>query len=229
MLQQEVTLRIIKHMNKDHQLALVDYVVVYGNVRASEIVKSSVNMVDVDKNKITIVYDSTKSKVPQTVSIDWESADELENITVKGLKDIKGKLVSMAKFAASKQGYSHQRINKVVPPRQGILMYILFGFLALGVYDIKALKESLAADPIVSKIVPFLPTFAFKVLLITEKNILLIFCSLYCIHIIEILFVMIPMSIKYRLPPSKKFIWCAMQFIEGFFCYNRFKALINDN
>ena len=73
---QEIKQRIIKHMNKDHQLAVIDYVVVYGNIKASDIIKPSVHMVDVNETKLVIVYDTTKSKSPQTLSIDWESETE---------------------------------------------------------------------------------------------------------------------------------------------------------
>lgn len=225
---QEVSQRIIQHMNNDHQLALIDYVVVYGNVRASDIVKSSVHLVEINETKIVIIYDSTKSKSPQTLSIDWESAIDLENKKVTSLKDVKGKLVSMAKYAAAKQGYSHQQISEVVYPRQAIFWYILFGFLSLGMYDIQNLKESFAADPVFSRILPLLPATAFKVLQVIEKNLAYIFYSLYTIHLGEILFIMLPMTIKYRLPPSKKLLWCFMSFFEGMFSYARFKTLVDD-
>lgn len=225
---QEANQRIIKHMNKDHQLALVDYVVVYGNIKASEIVKPSVHLVEVNETKLVIVYDSTKLKSPQTLSIDWESATEPENKQVTSLKDIKGKLVSMAKYAAAKQGFSHQQITKVLYPRQAIFWYLVFGFLALGMYDVQSLKESFEADPIASKIIPVLPSVTFKVLRFIEKNIAYIFYSLYTIHLGEILFLILPMTIKYRLPTSKKFLWCLMTFFEGVFSYRRFKTLVDD-
>lgn len=225
---QEVTQRIIKHMNKDHQLALLDYVVVYGNVKANEIVKPSVHLVEVSETKLVIVYDSTKLKSPQTLSVDWKSATEPENKEVTSLKDVKGKLVSMAKYAAAKQGYSHQQITKVLYPRQAIVWYLIFGFLALAMYDVQNLKESFEADPIASKIIPLLPSVAFKVLKFIEKNIAYIFYSLYTIHLGEILFIMLPMTIKYRLPTSKRFIWFFMTFFEGVFCYRRFKTLVDD-
>ena len=225
---QEIKQRIIKHMNKDHQLAIIDYVVVYGNVKASDIVKTSVHMVDVNETKLVIVYDTTKSKVPQTLSIEWESATEPENKKVSSLKDVKGKLVSMAKYAAAKQGYSHQQILKVLYPRQAIVWYLIFGFLSLGMYDMHSLKESFEVDPIASKLITILPTAALKGLKFTEKHIAFIFYSLYAVHLGEILLIMIPMTIKYRLPTSKKIIWCFMSFFEGVFSYNRFKSLIDD-
>lgn len=225
---QEIKQRIIKHMNKDHQLAVIDYVVVYGNIKASDIIKPSVHMVDVNETKLVIVYDTTKSKSPQTLSIDWESATEPENKKVTSLKDVKGKLVSMAKYAAAKQGYSHQQISKVLYPRQAIVWYLIFGFLSLGMYDMQSLKESFEVDPIASKLITFLPTAAFKGLRFVEKHIALIFYSLYAVHLGEILLLIIPMTIKYRLPTSKKIIWCFMTFFEGVFSYTRFKTLVDD-
>lgn len=225
---QEIKQRIIKHMNKDHQLAVIDYVVVYGNIKASDIIKPSVHMVDVNETRLVIVYDTNKSKSPQTLSIEWESVTEPENKEVTSLKDVKGKLVSMAKYAAAKQGYSHQQISKVLYPRQAIVWYLIFGFLALGMYDMQSLKESFEIDPIASKLITFLPTAAFKVLRFVEKHIAIIFYSLYTVHLGEILLIMIPMTTKYRLPTSKKFLWCFMSFFEGVFCYNRFKTLVED-
>ena len=43
--------RIIGHMNKDHQLALSDYVVVYGDVNPANLIEESVQLVSVDENK----------------------------------------------------------------------------------------------------------------------------------------------------------------------------------
>lgn len=226
---QEITQRIIKHMNKDHQLALVDYVVVYGNVNARSIVKSSVTITELDEKKVIINYNSKKIETPQAISIDWNSAAESENKTVNNLKDVKGKLVSMAKYAAAKQGYSHKQITKVLPPRLSIFFYIIMGFFVLGSCDMYKLKQLFSTDPLVSRALPYLPAVAFKILGMFERNMKSILLSILGVHVIEVTVLTLPNIIKYRVPPFQKFLWCLMNLIEGFPVPMRFKTLINED
>lgn len=58
--------RIRGHMNADHQLALKDYLVVYGNLSLSEFDESSVLITDVTEKSITIGYVSTKTSNPES-------------------------------------------------------------------------------------------------------------------------------------------------------------------
>ena len=81
--------RIIGHMNKDHQLALSDYVVVYGDVNPANLIEESVQLVSVDEKQIVIDYDIIKPPITKTLSLYWHDAKEDENIQVKAYGDIK--------------------------------------------------------------------------------------------------------------------------------------------
>ncbi|KAM9887780.1 hypothetical protein OXX69_013236 [Metschnikowia pulcherrima] len=48
--------RIITHMNKDHHLAVLDYVVVYGNENLKDIDTSSVRITNVTEEHLVLAY-----------------------------------------------------------------------------------------------------------------------------------------------------------------------------
>lgn len=214
--------QVLAHMNKDHQLALLDYIVVYGNIRSQDIVKSSVKLTLVDKEKMTINYNIKRSNALQTLELEWRNAIEPNYIVVSKPGDIRPKLISMAKYAAAKQGYSHIQLKRAIPPKGAILMYFLFIFLAASAWDYKKVKQWLASDPLLSRIAPYLPLLLYN--FIDSMNKRLVFFVTYGIHIFEATCIMFPRTIRYRLPLSKKIAWCTMNFFEGFFTLLRFRA-----
>lgn len=214
--------QVLEHMNKDHQLALLDYVVVYGNIRSEDIVKSSVRLTRVDKEKMTINYNIKRSKALQTFELEWKNANEPNDIVISKPDHIRPKLISMAKYAAAKQGYSHVQLKRAIPPKGAWLMYVLFILLAASAWDYKKVKEWLASDPLLSRISPYVPLQLYN--FIDSINKKLVFFVTYGIHIFEAICIMLPRTIRYRLPLSKKIAWCVMNFFEGFLTLLRFRA-----
>lgn len=216
--------RIISHMNKDHQIALVDYVVIYGNVKLSSFVADSVKIADVSEEKLVLSYKDYTGEM-KTQTIIWNNAIELEGVRVLSMKDIKAKLIAMAKYAAKKQGVSHVQIKKAIPPQRpiGYLMYVYALATAITLYDKHLLRHLLASTSFFSWVgthLPFLAT-AFRYF---ENKIGVLSLTVYAIHLIEALAVTLPRTRKYRVPVPQNYIWLAMNFIEGFPAFLRLKA-----
>ena len=64
--------RIVTHMNKDHHLAVLDYVVVYGNENLKDIDTSSVRITNVTEEHLVLAY-KNKTGQDQTLSLDWNT------------------------------------------------------------------------------------------------------------------------------------------------------------
>ncbi|ABN67555.2 predicted protein [Scheffersomyces stipitis CBS 6054] len=222
--------RIRGHMNADHQLALKDYLVVYGNLSLSEFDESSVLITDVTEKSITIGYVSTKTSNPESFTINWDDASEKENVTVSGFGDIKNKLIAMANFAAEKQGYSSKQIKKALGPSKfgEYVMYAAFLYLLANVYDKNLVRSVFAKDALFSGyIAPYVPALVAKVSGLIQDHAGLILSITESIHILEILLVTVPNIKKYRVPLVPSLQWIFMHFIEGFFVIKRWKTLTN--
>ncbi|KAK6456459.1 uncharacterized protein RJT20DRAFT_135212 [Scheffersomyces xylosifermentans] len=218
--------RIIGHMNKDHQLALIDYLVVYGNVELSTIVQPSVAISKVDEKTLVIDYKSTQDSKTHSFSIDWADASEHENVKVTQLSDLKDKLVAMAKYAADKQGFSHKQIKKVLYPSAiSSPMYLAFIVLFLNAYDPYILRNLFGKDAIFQKIIPYLPAFATNLYGLFESNAAKIAIVLGLVHLTEVTFFTLPQTRKYRVPFPQRIQWILMHLFEGFFVILRFKSL----
>lgn len=218
------TARIKSHMTRDHGLALVDYLAVYGKVDPKSIEPGTVSMTEVNTDSFTICYHTDS---PQKVNILWAEATEKNNLKVKETSDIKAKLVSMAKHAAAKQGYSHTQIKKVVAPRP--VSYPMYLFAALGTWAVFAptsFKSFVKNDFLFSRIAAALPD-AFKNYL--SQRFVRIYFGMYLVHLFEIAVYSIPTFIKYRVPTKQRFQWLGMHFIEGFFVPLRLQKLKQDH
>ncbi|CAH6723784.1 hypothetical protein CLIB1444_20S00672 [[Candida] jaroonii] len=217
--------RIISHMNKGHQISIVDYLVVYGNVKLSELVESSAQISAINEKSMDITY-FTKSNSKQTKTFKWKDIPEDDNVTVKDMSDLKAKLVSMAKYAASKQGYSHVQVTEY--PRLNkdtALMTSLLAICIIGLYDMRLLKRLLANDPITSSISPYFPAKFWNLLGSIERNFKSYVAGLYAIHIGEIVYYTIPNMIRFRVPFPQSVAWCGLHFIEGFLRIIQFRNL----
>lgn len=219
--------RIINHMNKDHQMALNDYLIAYGGVKGSDLDEDSSKIAEIDEKQMKIIYKLKSKPKFHVFSITWNSAPEKENVQVQSLKDLRAKLVSMAKYAAEKQGYSHIKIKKVLLPRpQNFILYPILGLLLLAAIDVQEFKRLLFSDPLflsLSSYVPKNADFFFQVL---EDNTRLIFLTYCILHATEVLFGILPKLIKYRVPFFKKIAWIVMTFVEGIFALRRFNSLL---
>lgn len=217
--------RIANHMNKDHQLALVDYLVFYKGIKLSELYEGSVKITAVDEKSMTLSY-SLRTALTSSSEFIWSEIEDGQNVTVNSMKDIKDKLVAMAKYAAGKQGYSHVQVD--ASPKISVetpLMLSLFTILLIGTYDMELLQLFLENDPITSTIVPFFPDFFWPILKFAGDNIALIFVATYTIHIGEVIFVMIPKTSKHRTPFPQNLGWWGLNFIEGFIAIQKFNKL----
>ncbi|KAI3405233.1 hypothetical protein KGF56_001978 [Candida oxycetoniae] len=222
--------RIKSHMNKDHQLSLNDYVIVYDSVDPKYLVEDSVHITDVDTNHLVIEYDLIKpnsaTSITKTLALYWTDAEEAENIQVKSLSDIKGKLIAMAKYCAEKQGYAMTKITKIVGPSPlALSIYPSWLVLLLNAYNPNILKRLFANDALFNRIVKFLPSAVISAYQFTEINALKIAIGLFIVHFGEILFVSRPLLKKHRTPENVRVYWYLMHIIEGFFVILRLKKL----
>lgn len=214
--------RIIYHMNQDHHLALVDYVVVYGKVPPAQFNKDSVRIIDVDETKILLQYDTADTKGNQLILI-WNETIENENITVSGVTDIKSKLIAMAKYSAEKQGLSLTQFNKVWAPKKLLLwfMYALGAFLFTSSWDPTLPRKVISASPSLTSLTSAAPAILKSLAAHSETKVRLFTVAIYFTHIFEILAVSWPKLTKHRTSFSKKLLWALMHFFEGFLIFRR--------
>lgn len=220
--------RIISHMNKDHQLALVDYVVVYGNESVSGLDAESVIITDVSEDYLALSYNKDDGQ-SNNLKLSWSDVPEHENVTVSKMGDIKDKLVAMAKYAAGKQGYSHKKVDTVLWPTSSLYpMYIFAAAAVITLFDKTYIRRAIARDEFLSSLVAHAPQFLATGYSFFENNIKSIFGAIYGIHVVEIATVTWPKASKFRIPFGKKLVWAFMNFIEGFLVFSRLDKATKD-
>ncbi|CAN3355705.1 hypothetical protein DICA3_B14598 [Diutina catenulata] len=213
--------RIIGHMNKSHAIALEDYLVVYGNV--DNIDDNSAAIKNIDTELVEVEYRSNGEV--RTHVIRWNNAPEQENVQVKEMGDLKGKLVSMAKYAAEKRGYSHTRVTKALLPNSPdqIVMYFVF---VLAVWRrVNPASFQVTFGSYIAAAVANVPARLLPAAEWIVANGHKIVTAMYWVHLGEVFAVMLPMTRKYRVPLGVKLQWCIMNIIEGFPSWRRFKSL----
>lgn len=221
--------RIISHMNKDHQLALLDYVVVYGKETPSAVDADSVIITDVSEEFLALSYNKDDGSSGD-LKLVWDEVPEHENVKVGKMGDIKAKLVAMAKYAAGKQGYSHKKVDKVVLPAKVDLyiMYIFAAAVAVTLYDKTYIRRVILRDGFLSYLAAKAPQLLANGYALFEKHIKPIAATIYGIHLIEIAAVSWPRASKYRMSLSNKLIWAFMNFVEGFLVFSRLNQVVED-
>lgn len=212
--------RIKSHMNKDHQLALVDYVVVYGHEKLEDIYPPSVQILHVTEEELILTY-SLKHGERKSVKLEWDLLEDGEGLYVKSMLDIKAKLVAMAKYAAKQQGLSHVQVTKILPPSSA-LSFVAYAFaaLTLATYFKRDFLRSVLGS-FFSQTPPALEGF----LGFIDRRLFSIARGTYIIHLLEVLLVMRPKTVKYRMPLPTKLAWITFSFFEGYFCIPRLKTL----
>lgn len=209
--------RICGHMNGQHRLALLDYVVCYGNEKPSTIQESSLLMADVDETQITIEYKNVASSKPRQIVIAWENAPENEAIKVNEMSDVKAKLVAMAKYAAEKQGFASTRLTSIPPPsRFAYFEYMIMVVLALNAYNPAILRHMFAKDMVFQMLLTYIPGFLSRFYASYEKYALQVFVITVAIHFTEAVLVTVPILKKYRVPYPQCVAWIIMHLGEGF-------------
>ncbi|RCK58761.1 hypothetical protein Cantr_07689 [Candida viswanathii] len=211
------TERIIGHMNNDHQLALVDYVVVYGDTRPDNLLDETVQIVSVDEKQLVIEYELVKPPIAKTLSLYWYDAKEDENVEVKTLGDVKAKLIAMAKYCAKEQGYAIKKLEKIHwPGPLDYPMYVLWAVLLANAYDPAILRKLVDRVSVLKKAVGYLPPVAFTAYQHVESNALKYVVGLFVTHLAEVLLVTKGYLRKYRVPDNHRWVWYLMHLIEGF-------------
>lgn len=201
-------------MNQDHQLALVDYTVVYGHEHLSSFRRETVQIIDVDEESLTLTY-KTQVGATKNLVIIWNEAKEDQDLKVADFRDIKAKLIAMAKYSASKQGYSYKRITAVEGPNN-LISYSMYALAAF--FFTLCMKKPLIG-------IFFGLLFSKKTIALAEKYVVPFTVAVYGIHAAEMFFVVYPMTVKYRMPFKTQLSWLAMNFFEGFLVPLRLKKL----
>lgn len=213
-------------MNKDHQLALVDYLVVYSDV-GTKFDPKTPEIVAIDEVSMDISYFGLDAQ-PAVETFKWSEIDDNSDVTVASMKDLKAKLVAMAKDAAKQQGYSHVTVRKY--PETSAYTYFmvfLFAITVFGSYDMPLLKKLLLKDPMSVLLYSYLPELGRLGLDFIADHVRILGAILFGLHFAELIFVMIPATRRYRVG-SARYAWWAVQFFEGFPAYMRFKKLVNE-
>ena len=207
--------RIIAYMNRDRQLALVDYTVVYGKQPITAFRPSTVEISDISEEYIKLRFEQANGTI-KAITIDWDKAEEADSVSVELASDIKPKLIAMTVYAAKKRGFSDKKIRKTIPPNTGIsyFMYASAAVLTATLINPK-LVSSLLAGTSLEK------SRFFSIWLFIEKNIVKIFTATYGIHLAEVIFMMIPKIKYYRMPLKTGLAWAFFNYIEGFLAHIR--------
>lgn len=220
--------RIISHMNKDHQLALVDYVVVYGKVPIHQLEPESVQISAVDEKTLTLSF--KRNSKPEEIALVWNEIPEGDNIQVNALMDVKAKLISMAKHAANVQGYSHKQLKKVVLPNKPLQVFMYFAGVAilLGSIDKHWGRKVIARDAFLSRLAAQAPSILKTVGAFLEDHVRTFGIAMYAVHLVEIAIVSLPKLNKFRASGSRKLAWTTMHFFEGFLIFKRLNKALED-
>lgn len=218
----ETQQRIIGHMNRDHQLALVDFVVVYGRQPIRTFRPDTVQISDINTETMKLRFELLNGTI-KAIEIAWSKADEPEAVSVESSSDIKPTLVSMAKHAAKKRGYSHKQITEIAYPKSGLSYFMYASAAMLTVTLLKPNFVSVALSSVRLSNLPFFSKWLF-----VERNIRSIWYTVYGIHVAEILLVLLPKMIYHRMPTQTAMTWAGMNFIEGFLTLLRLRKVIKE-
>ncbi|ANZ73787.1 BA75_01118T0 [Komagataella pastoris] len=206
----EVQARIVAHMNKDHRIALEDYLSVYGNIAIDDKI-ANITMKDIELDNITLSFNHFDIEFPIIKPIPIDPP-------MKDIREARIKLTEMAKYCASKRGFSHFQVAETGYPASwgdftilGALLILLMGFFSPSTL-FNVILPALHCPP---ALVSFLDA--------STKSILI--CTIL-IHLIEIQFVLNPLLKKYRVPFDYKLEWWLLTFIDGYFTIRRFKNIV---
>lgn len=188
--------RIITHMNKDHKLALEDYLYVYGGVPITEKIKH-VRLQNIELECMTlhfmhedIEYDVEKTIVFQPALKDWSEA--------------RTRLVDMAHDAAKKRHLSHIQINDMSYP-DTVVEYVVIAavFLPFICYKWRLVLH-------------WLPLPSFVIHFLDNDNVLrLVMLFAIATHILECWVLLRPRLNYYRVPTDFLVEWYLFGLLEG--------------
>lgn len=208
---QAVKQRIISHMNKDHALSLVDYLMFYKDITPSR----GVQMRDITLEKVTIAYQIIHNK-----GIDDLATTIDFNPPMKSMSDAKDVLVGMAMQAAEGLGYATVKpVDSYLPPG-AISAPIIFGML-MGIYFVYY-DSSYINSP--DCILRRFKLGGYDVLAILAKS---VFWLVAAYHAVEA-WILYFWTGMYRVPTKKRLAWVVSGFLEGFPAMGRFRTLMEE-
>lgn len=226
--------RILTHMNKDHQLALYDYLNYYLNRNEfnPEDPKTSVEIVDIDASSILLkyTYPGSPNKQLAKLPINPPMRDD-------SLKDARQALVGMARNAAESRGYAVFQILEWRPlgagptaPRDcfvfALALSLVVPHLRSFIYSTLATSvlgwanpahDAVEWSPVMGPIIGFVQNWPWAPLIL-----------MYTVHIAEAFTVMAAKVRKYRVPKPQKYCWILSTIVEGFPALLRFNRLVSD-
>ena len=188
---------IIADFNRDHKLALGDFLHFYGNVPITTKI-TNVRMTDVDLHSMNLRF---KHK---DVEFDIDKVI-LFDPPLKGLNDFDIRITAMIKDAAHGRGYSHIQIKEVIYPNKPheilVIMAVILPFFC---YTYRPLLYWL---PLPSMIKNFLDD---------DQVLVSVMLLALAIHILESWMMLRPKLTYYRVPTELLIEWYFLGLLEGF-------------
>ncbi len=200
--------RILSHMNKDHRLAIKDYLNVYGNVIINNKIDNiKMTHISTDHMVIQFTHDDLDFQIEKPIQFEPP---------MKDLSEARVRLVEMAKFAANKRGYSHVQISDYRYPAiyQWILIFVIY--LPLLSYFIPSILQNQYVSTYLSKS---------KIDWLLQNSLNITYLTLF-LHSLECIFVFRPKLNYYRVPTDYLIEWYIAGLVEGYPAIKRFKKLI---
>ncbi|ODV87677.1 hypothetical protein CANARDRAFT_20414 [[Candida] arabinofermentans NRRL YB-2248] len=202
----EAQQRIIAHMNKDHALALGDYVAVYGNTNKAK----NIQLTEFELDYMKLTYTVKKEK--KSLKIRFQSP-------LKSFGEARERLVDMAKTSAATRGYSHvQLLNAPYPT--GAFDSTLFGIMCLLCFGI----TSPSTLKYVYSNFLFMPEATAAGLVEWNTGIL---AGLLAFNFMQTIFNLVPIITEYRVPFSVAVEMIAMCMMEGLMFIKRVRKAID--
>lgn len=197
------------HMNKDHRLAIEDYLAVYGNVIIDEKISNiKLKAIELDHMEISFNHKDIEFEIVKPVAIEPP---------MDSIQDLRSKLVEMAKYSANKRGYSHVQIQDITYPTKPLEFLLLLAVLLCAT---ACFYPNLVFDSFLNYILPSsLSSFL-------QKYTISIAVGLLVIHIIELKFVFLPKLNFYRVPIDLKLEWGFYCLLDGLSTIKRFERLV---
>lgn len=197
---------IVTHMNKDHKIALEDYLYIYGNVPITDDIRR-VRLLNIDLDLMTIQFNH------EDIEFDIEKAI-IFNPPLKDWSEAKGRLVKMAHEAADKRHLSYIQVNDMCYP-SSLVEYLIIVGVSLPVVCYY-FRQVLYWLPFPSVVIEFLDNA--NVL----RSIIIVAIAL---HLLETWFLLKPKLEFYRVPTDFLIEWYIFGILEGYPTVKRLKKM----
>ncbi|QLQ78381.1 hypothetical protein HG537_0A06280 [Torulaspora globosa] len=201
--------RIVTHMNKDHKLALEDYLYVYGGVPITEKIKH-VRLQSIELESMTLQFSHEDIDCDVEKTIVFKPA-------LKDWSEAKSRLVTMAHEAADKRNLSRIQINDMSYPDTFVEYLVIIGvFMPFICYK---WRQVLLWLPLPSIVVEFLD----------NDNVLRVIMVLEILtHFLETWTLLRPRLNYYRVPTDFLVEWYLFGLLEGFAPVKRLERMARE-